>query len=100
MRGVGASIAYALIAAVVLLGMYALTPSNVRATMIGSYAPAVIAGIPGVLAWLRSRDAAQIGAQNAQRLNGDLDRRIQQNTKDAITEWQASRARSERANDS
>lgn len=98
-RAVVASIAYALIAAVALLGFYALTPEASRLDLIGRYAPAIVAGVPGILAWLKSRDAAKIGASNAERLNGSLDQRIIDGAHAAVAGYMEGRPKASRATD-
>lgn len=59
----------------------------------------VIAGVPAVLAWRRASDAAKGTAENAKRLNGDLDDRIQENTHAAIEAYMTNRSHNDRAVD-
>lgn len=102
-RSVVALLWFATLCALTFLAVFALTPGSDRTALlhsIGSGLPAFLAGIPGVLAWVRAGEAAKTGAANRQTLlNGELDPLIQENVKAAIHEYMGARDPGERYND-
>jgi amino acid permease len=83
-----ATVTYAVLGAIVLVTIYALTPRESRVVVLNAYAPAVIAGIPGLWAWLRSRAAARSADSTQKALNGGFDDRIKSQVHEALDERQ------------
>lgn len=102
-RSVVAVLAFASLCSLTFLVVYALTPGVDRTELlhsIGSGLPAFLAGIPGVLAWVRAGDAAKIGQANRQTLlNGELDPLIQENMQAAIHAYMSDRDPGDRYTD-
>lgn len=78
-RSVVAVCVFAVVCSVTLLVLYALTPPESRIDLldhITNAVPVILAGIPGVLAYMRAKEAAQVGHANNKALNGALDQRM------------------------
>lgn len=102
LRSTVAVIAFIVIGAVTFMVTYALTPIDERVDLLHWFwasVPTVLAGIPGVLAWIRSNDAAKISQSNARALNGSLDQRIAQGATVAIHTYMETREQTARVTD-
>lgn len=82
------TVVYAVLGGAFIATIYALTPRESRPAVLNAYAPAVVAGMPAVWAWLRSRSADRAARNTEEALNGGFDDRIKSQVHEALDERQ------------
>lgn len=89
MRSLVAVLVFVLSTFALFIVVLALLPADSRQEEFDrliSVLPAIAAGIPGVLAFLRAKDAADTSQANSEALNGGLDARMVDAARTALAE--------------